>query len=46
MISKAEADTVDYLKIFYVLTVAILVLSIPMLAVGDLLPTWIFVHSL
>lgn len=46
MISQEDADTIDYLKVFYVITLVTLFISIPMMAIGDLLPTWVFVHSL
>ena len=46
IISESEKETVDDLKIFYYLTVTTLVLSVPMMALGSLLPTWMFVNSL
>ena len=46
LISDYDKETVDNLKVFYGFTVTSLALSAPLLAVGDLLHTWIFVHSL
>lgn len=46
MISQEDADTIDYLKVFYLITLVTLFMSIPMMALGDLLPTWVFIHSL
>lgn len=46
LISFEDKSTVDGLGFFHGITIASLVLSAPMVAMGDMLPVWMFAHSL